>query len=442
MLEWSDQGKFFRLSHVRAMMTPHVQTNQGNMIAALLPTIAVSWFASRVAGPVIMTALGLAASLAATPAALADDRISTMLERLDEHQRRTFLDWREAQRKHQAELSAYWKTVESTRTQRRKKIRARQAVGPGDYVMSFPPEYSGPKLAPDIARIWDQLKPPADRKPVPTVADVLESAKAVYNFVPEQIPEREFKRRYALEALAHGLSKEQVVRVYALETGGMGTHDMQSGINPVTKSGTPLSTALGYAQLLHANSVGELVKSGTKFIARLEATAKTPGIAPARAAALQRKARVLRQMLANARKVPNDWYAHIKYAGTRNGLGIHALNLDGDIGPMLQVIKLRGVREVAENAGRPTLTPAELELMNLAGPSTGLEMMTPLGRNAPTPNFFSRGGYERNPVVHKRTGAELLDALDSRMDVHVTKAGAVEFATVFDEVISMHASRP
>src|SRR5690606_17388466 len=158
-------------------------------------------------------------------------------------------------------------------------------------------------------------------------------------FVPERISEQEFKRRDALEALAHGLSKEQVVRVYALETGGRGTHDMQAGINPQTGRGRPISTALGYAQLLHANSVNELVKHGASFSARLQRTAETPGIDPARAAARQERARVVLQMMASAKTVPIDWYAHVKFAGTRNGLGIHALNLDGDIGPMLQVIK-------------------------------------------------------------------------------------------------------
>ena len=364
-----------------------------------------------------------------------------MIKRLDARERRVFLEWHAAQRKHEADLGAYWKKVTSTRTQRRKKIRAGKSVGTGDYVMSFPPEYSGPKLPSRIARIWDELKPPVKRTPTPSVDDFLAGAKAVYGFVPERISEQEFKRRYALEALAHGLSKEQVVRVYALETGGRGTHDMQAGINPQTGRGRPISTALGYAQLLHANSVNELVKHGATFIARLQRTAETPGIDPARAAALQKKARVVRQMMASAKTVPNDWYAHVKFAGTRNGLGIHALNLDGDIGPMLQVIKLKGVREVAERAGRKNLAPAELELMNLAGPSTGLEMMTPIGRTAPTPNFFSRLGYERNPVVHKRNGAELLQKLDEVMDVHVKKPGSIEFAAAFDEAKSIRASQ-
>lgn len=425
-----------------AIILPYLATNEGNMIAKLFPTAAACRLASRAGGLLLATAIGFALPAMLAPGLLADERVSAMLERLDARQQQEFRNWHAAQQKHGAELDAYWNAVEKTRTERRRKLRAGQPVGPGDYIMTFPPEYGGPKLSADIARLWDQLKPPVEPKPIPTVADVLEGAKTVYGFVPERIPEREFKRRYALEAVAHGLSKQQVVRVYALETGGMGTHDMQSGISPVTKRGTPISTALGYAQLLHANSVSELVKHGTTFISRLESTAKTPGLASERAAALRKKAKVLRRMLAAARKVPNEWSAHMRFAATRNGLGIHALNLDGDIGPMLQVIKLRGVREIAEKAGRATLTPAELELMNLAGPSTGLEMMSPLGSAAPTSNFFSRGGYQRNPVVHKRSGAELLAALDSRMDVHVKKAGAVEFATVFDEVMSARVARP
>ncbi len=425
-----------------ALMLPHAATNQRSMIDALLRPALAGRPARRAAGPVILAFLTCAFLVSAPPpSAEADDRVNAMVERLDAGERRIFLEWHTAQKNHKAVLDAYWSKVQSTRTQRRKKIRAGQPVSADDYIMSFPPEYSGPKLPSHIARIWDELKPPVERKPVPSVEDVLESAKTVYGFIPERVSEQEFKRRYALEALAHGLSKEQVVRVYALETGGRGTHDMQAGVSPSTGRGTPISTALGYAQLLHANSVNELVKHGPTFISRLEKTAETPGISPARAAALQKKARVLRQMLSSAKKVPNDWYAHMRFAATRNGLGIHALNLDGDIGPMLQVIKLKGVRQVAERGGRTKLAPAELELMNLAGPSTGLEMMTPIGRNAPTSNFFSRLGYERNPVVHKRNGAELLKKLDSIMDANVKKQGSIEFAAAFDEAMSIRSSQ-
>jgi hypothetical protein len=80
------------------------------------------------------------------------------------------------------------------------------------------------------------------------------------------------------------------------------------------------------------------------------------------------------------------------------------------------------------------LSGSQIELMNLAGPRTGLEMMTPIGRTMPTSNFFSEGGYYRNTIVREKTAAELLAALEARMEVNIKKPGAVEFAHVFDEV--------
>ena len=81
-----------------------------------------------------------------------------------------------------------------------------------------------------------------------------------------------------------------------------------------------------------------------------------------------------------------------------------------------------------------SLTGAEIELMNLAGPRTGLEMMTPVARTMPTANFFSQGGYYRNTIVREKTAAELLRALNDRMEVNLKKPGAIEFAQIFDEV--------
>ena len=52
----------------------------------------------------------------------------------------------------------------------------------------------------------------------------------------------------------------------------------------------------------------------------------------------------------------------------------------------------------------------------------------------PTSNFFSEGGYYRNTIVREKTAAELLAALEHRMEVNLKKPGAVEFAQVFDEV--------
>ena len=60
----------------------------------------------------------------------------------------------------------------------------------------------------------------------------------------------------------------------------------------------------------------------------------------------------------------------------------------------------------------------------------------------PTSNFFSEGGYARNPVVRDKTAAELLATLESRMEVHLKKPGSIEFAQIFDEVARRVGAAP
>ena len=332
----------------------------------------------------------------------------------------------------------YWKLVEERREFRRHKYATRQPFVPADYVLEQPPKYTGPPLPPDIAAILAsvaqaQPTPAEPEKQMPALPDFLGQALAVYNFTPERISEHEFKRRYAADALASGLSKDQVVRVYALETGGRGTYDLQAGIDPDTKQGRVISSAMGYAQLLSANSVNELVLHGDRFIARLDGL-NTPSA--------HAKADVLRAMHKAARSVPNEWRIHQQFAQTPEGQGIHAINLDADVGPWLQVLKLKGLLETAaKEAGRTSLSGAELELMNLAGPRTGLEMMQPVGRTVPTANFFAEGGYYRNSIVRDKIGAQLLAAIDERMQAGLTKPGSLDFALAFDEVASGLPSR-
>jgi hypothetical protein len=357
-----------------------------------------------------------------------------LAQRLTPAQQQAYLAYRDARAVFDRQLRAYWRKVEAKRDARRARRLLGQAFTADDYVAAFPPKYQGPELAPDIAKIVAEVKPLPPERPLPGVADFLEQAKKQFGFVPKRAAEREFKRSYAIEALKVGLSKDQVVRVYALETGGQGTYDMQSGVNPMTRQGKPISSALGYAQLLHANTTGELVKHGDAFARRLLAMAEGKGTPASRAAELKAKAGVVRKMLRAARSVPNAWSAHQRFAMTPKGLGIHALNLDADVGPWIQVLKLRSLKDSAARYGYADLTGAEIELMNLAGPGTGLEMMTPLGRQMPTPNFFSEGGYSRNPVVRDKTAAELLATLDQRMEVHLKKSGSIEFAQIFDEV--------
>ncbi len=384
-----------------------------------------------------LAAIGLAFAITAIclPALPRAEEITPELaERLNPDQLRIYEAYRKARTTFDRQLQAYWRAVDSKREARKARRLLGQAYTADDYITEQPPKYRGPELPPEIARIVTEVKPPEPERPLPNLADFLESAKTQFGFVPTPTTEREFKRRYAQEALAVGLTKDQVVRIYALETGGQGTYDMQSGINPTTKQGKPISSALGYAQLLHANSTSELVKYGETWAKRLLAMAAAPGTPAERASALRTKAATLRRMHRASRSIPNEWSSHVAFGGTPKGLGIHTLNLDADIGPWLQVLKLRGLKDDAEKAGRPNLTGSEIELMNLAGPRTGLEMLTPVAQNMPTSNFFSQGGYYRNTIVRDKTAIELLRALEGRMEVNIKKPGAIEFAQIFDEV--------
>ncbi len=360
--------------------------------------------------------------------------------RLSAKDQRIFQAYLKARTFHEAEKDAFWAKVEKKRKLRRKKKKSGSVLRASDYVDAYPPKYDGPKLPKSLAKAWSKYlkggqakKAKKKKTELPSIPDYLRAASKYYGFVPERIPEREFKRRYAREALRLGLNSDQVVRVYALETSGLGTADMQAGIHPIKRTGRPISSALGYAQLLAANSVNELQKHGRIFLSRLQTIAQDPNLSASRRKALKNKIAALKRMITRVNRVPRRWSSHRAFARTGPGMGIHPINIDGDIGPWLQVIKLKGVHDIARRAGRGDISPTELELMNLAGPGTGLEMMTAVGLGMPTVNFFSRRGYERNTIVRGRTSRELLVKLGQRMDVNVRNSGAKEFYEVFSE---------
>ncbi|MCH9806453.1 MAG: hypothetical protein K0U74_01855 [Alphaproteobacteria bacterium] len=400
----------------------------------------------KLSDPICFLKRGAAATLVAllalmifTPDAHARRDANQFIASLSSKDRQAFEKYLAAKTFHEAAVDAFWAKVNAKRKSRRKKKRAGKVITSKDYVNAYPPKYDGPQLSKALSRAWrkyltaDQPKTAKKRRELPGIPVYLRAAKKVYGFVPTRIREREFKRRYAAEALRLGLNADQVVRVYALETSGLGTADMQAGIHPIKRTGKPISSALGYAQLLAANSVNELQKHGKTFLRRLQELARQPGLSSARAKELKDKIAALKRMIKRVGQVPRKWSYHRKFARTQAGRGIHPINIDGDIGPWLQVIKLKGIHDTARRAGRPGIGPTELELMNLAGPGTGLEMMTSVGLGMPTVNFFSRRGYERNTIVRDGTSKDLLRKLKKRMDYNVKNSGAVEFYEVFRE---------
>jgi hypothetical protein len=373
-----------------------------------------------VAGPVAAQTAQMrqaAVAVPATPAAMAQYQ-------------RALAEYQEAHDAYVAEADAYWSLITQKRRERIAKRAGQQAIALDDYVLTQPPVYSGPPKPVDPSQPPEE-KPKANRPYVPVVADFLAAARDEFKFVPRPPQsEAEFKRAYADVALAAGLRKEQIVRIYSFEAGGNGGYDVQAGLE-YDKSARAITTALGYNQLLATNSIEVVAESGPRFVQAL--SARAAALPEPEKAALERKIAILRKMISFARSVPDAWNEHQALAGTSKGLAVHALNLDVDIGPYLQTQKLIDSVVFARRKGFPeTLTAAELEMMNLTGDGNGFDMIT-MPREwrdrVPTANFFQRGGYRDNPVAQRNNVvARLIAATDAHMDREIRLPGSRELA--------------
>ena len=389
-----------------------------------------------VALALLLIAPQAAATDAATlPAATASAMAQAASPQAIAEYRRKLKEYLEARAAFDQEADAYWNSIAEKRRGRSAKRRERQTIALDDYVLTQPPVYAGPRRPVSPAPEAEEPREPRERKRIPLVADLLKAAAEHFQFAPQRpAGELEFKRAYARVAAAAGLTREQAVRVYSFETGGTGNHDMQSGLSASRPGSRAISTAIGYNQLLTSNSVDLMAEQGQEIVKAL--TAKAALLSGSQRQAMDHKIAVLKRMVALARSVPDEWAQHEKLGNTPQGWAIHAMVLDIDVGPLLQTHKLLTSVIFARAKGfmRP-LTAAELEMMNLTGDGTGLDMVTmpqPMREQVPTSNFFQRAGYERNPVaIRNNTVAKLLAVTDARMDSNSNLPGAKELAAAF-----------
>jgi hypothetical protein len=341
-------------------------------------------------------------------------------------------EYEQARAAYERVASAYWDEVVDKRRLRNAKRRQHAAIGVDDYVLTQPPVYAGPPRPIDPER--PTAPPPPEHPPIPVISDFLKAASSEFGFIPDRPKnESEFKRAYAHAAMSAGLTREQVIGVYAFETGGNGTYDMQAGVTPTRTRA--ISPAVGYNQLLSTNTVSLLAEYGNRYLAALRMKAITLRGEARRL--MDRKIEALKRMIAYSRSVPNRWSEHDRLAKTTlGGWGVHAAVLDIDIGPMLQVQKLVDSVQFARMKGYSApLSAPELELMNLTGDGNGFDMVTmpaALRARVPTANFFQRRGYERNPVA-RRTGvvANLFADIEAKMARGARSAGAKDMAAAF-----------
>lgn len=344
--------------------------------------------------------------------------------------RRKHAEYTAVRQQFDEEASAYWSAISDKRRARNAKRRNGETIVAEDYVLTQPPVYSGPPKPVDPS---PPSTPPTPRKPLPVVADFLANAQEHFQFTPRKpATEIEYKRAYAKVASSFGLTKDQAVRIYSFESGGNGKYDVQAGLEG--SGGRAISTALGYNQLLTTNTIDLLAEHGGIILKALRD--KAHEAAGAQKTALERKTAIVQQMIAFCKTVPNEWGAHEKLGVTPRGIAVHALNLDVDVGPLLQTLKLMDSVNFAKRKGYMTpLTAAELEMMNLTGDGNGFDMVSipqAMRTIVPTSNFFQRNGYERNPVaVRNNVVSKLLAATNARMDNQAGLQGAKDLAAAF-----------
>ena len=344
--------------------------------------------------------------------------------------RRDLAAYMQAQASYAAAAEAYWSAIAEKRHLRAAKRASHEPISLDDYVLTQPPVYTGPPKPRDPSKSHEEA-PPAPAIYVPVVADFLAAAQREFKLMPRRPQsDSEFKRAYAKVALAAGLTKEQIVRIYGFEAGGNGAYDVQAGLE-YNKRARAITTALGYNQLLATNTVEIVAEKGAQFVRSLEAHAAQ--LAAAEKQALQSKLAIVRRMIDFSKSVPDDWNEHQMLANTPKGLGVHALNLDLDVGPLLQTQKLLDSIVFARRKGYgKMLSAAELEMMNLTGDGNGFDMIVmPLAwrDQVPTANFFQRHGYADNPVAQRNNVVgKLIAATDARMDEEVKKPGAKELS--------------
>jgi hypothetical protein len=346
--------------------------------------------------------------------------------------RRALVKYNEIHGAYVAAASAYWSAIADKRKTRFAKRARNEPLVIDDYVLTQPPVYSGPPKPVDPSAPKVETPPPP---PVPVVADFLNAAMQEYKFAPRR-PQSdiEFKRAYAAVAAAAGLSKDQAVRIYGFEATGNGGYDIEAGLEYNRPGARAITTALGYNQLLATNSVELMAESGGKFVAILEA--ETRELPEGQKAALEKTIAVVRAMIAFARSVPDDWGQHELLANTPKGLAIHAMNLDLDVGPLLQTQKLLdSIVFARKKSYAPSLRAAELEMMNLTGDGNGFDMVlmpADWRSQVPTANFFQRSGYGHNPVAQRNNVvATLIGATNAVMDAETKKQGAKDLAALF-----------
>jgi hypothetical protein len=265
-------------------------------------------------------------------------------------------------------LSNYWHSIS-------------KAKGHHEYFTKFPPVYAGmddPRPTPPPVQYAPDSIKSAGR--MPSLNDLFAAAKDLNRIVTHDktkpdfqtldLSEADFKKRYAEESVHvgkdYGMNKDNmanlVKRVYAFEGGGWGTYYTLSSMPQAIMDDSqknarmkfhPSSSAIGYNQLLIKDTVSDITQHGSTIAQRLNELAVEQ---PARAQILHQKAQLVQELQDTLthknnpdNPIPKDKHKRFYASSSKVEQAIQALNLDGDVGPVIQSQELNNLLKFARD---------------------------------------------------------------------------------------------
>lgn len=370
---------------------------------------------------------------------------------------------------------------ESLKRHYEKIAKARAA---GGYLEEFPP------AAPSFSDRPKGSAKPGYEFPVPEKAEFYKAQlEKVYGWQRENISEANYMRQFVDESKKRGVTKDQMVGVYSIETGGEGKYDDKASN----------SSAIGYTQFLNTTTMSMIELHGQKYAEVLRAAGKQAEAkiildmqkdlkkiddlfktAPALPHELRRNEKGEReydpithtrtprtkegrfQWFANLdeqissktgeKRVPDD---HPLAQYRNKGKAMHGVIMTQPLGPIMQASLLADMSQKWKAKGlKEEPSGAQLEFLNIIG-DRALPIIASLAPNGdrkaaqlPITNFVNMDGYIANPTIQRRhtepqekgggtiiggTGENIISNLEEKIKRLSKNSGTVALVKAYDQ---------
>ena len=260
--------------------------------------------------------------------------------------RRALAEYQAARTAYAAAADAYWNAIVQQRRQRNAKRANHEQLSIDDYVLTQPPVYAGPP------KPRDPSKPAEGAAAAPTCR-----WSAIFSPTPDRnsnsFPARRKAKRIQArlrQGRARGRAECRTNRPHLQLRGRRQRRIRCAGRARARQAGARHHHG-ARLQSIAGDQLGRDHRRKRRHSSSRACKRAPASLPDAEKKALQSKLAIVRKMIDFGRSVPDDWNKHQVLANTPKGLGVHALNLDVDVGPYLQTQKLMDSVNFARRKG-------------------------------------------------------------------------------------------